>query len=98
MRTMDDAVPSSPTHATAGSVRETRARRRRTMRAQVARVAVLACAFAARACAAACFARDEAYEAKNVPAFMRRAIRLEVRARVLRRCLRRGGVCVVLFR
>ena len=68
------------------------------MRAQVVRVAILACAFAARACAAACFARDEAYEAKNVPKFMRRASRLEVRARVLRRCLRRGGVCVVLFR
>ena len=86
---------SSPPRASAGSRRETRAARRRTMRARVVFARVV---FAARACAAACFARDEAYEAKNVPKFMRRAIRLEVRARVLRRCLRRGGVCVVLFR
>ena len=83
-------VRSSPPRASAGSRRETRAARRRTIRARVvfARVVFLACAFAARACAAACFARDEAYEAKNVPAFMRRAIRLEVSARVLRRCVR----------
>jgi hypothetical protein len=74
---------SSPPRASAGSRRETRAARRRTMRARVVFARVV---FAARACAAACFARDEAYEAKNVPAFMRRAIRLEVRARASRRC------------
>jgi len=79
---------SSPPRASAGSRRETRAARRRTMRARVvfARVVFARVVFAARACAAACFARDEAYEAKNVPAFMRRAIRLEVRARASRRC------------
>jgi len=93
VRMMHDVVGLSPSRASRGSVRETRAARRRTMtRGRVVRLAaVLACAFAARACAAACFARDEVYEAKNVPAFMRRAIRLEVRARVLRRCLCRCG-------